>query len=75
MPAQASLLPHVMRPLLAVLVTVDPQDDVPLHVSVHWLPPQTIGPAQELACAQEMVQLLALEQSTPPAQAEVPQVT
>ena len=75
MPAQASAVSQEICPLAAVLVTVEAHDEVPLQVTVHSLPAQTMGPAHELPCPQEIVQVLALEQSTPPAQAEAPQVT
>jgi hypothetical protein len=74
-PAQLSPVSQVIFVVAAVLVIVEPQADVPAQETVHWVPAQAMEPAQELPWSHEMVQALALEQSTPPWHPEAPQVT
>jgi hypothetical protein len=50
----------------AVLVMVEAQDEASAQVTAQSLPPHTMGPAQELAWLQVIVQAVDLEQSTPP---------
>jgi hypothetical protein len=65
-PAQLSPLAQEMRVTDAVLVMVEAQAEASAQSTVHSLPAQAMGPAQELPWPQLTVQAVDLEQSTPP---------
>ncbi len=74
-PAQLSPPSQRIRLIPAALLMVDPQDEASAQVTAHSLPPHRIGPAQELAWLQVIVQALDCEQSMPPWQPKAPQLT
>ncbi len=65
-PAQLSPPSQTIRLFPAVLLMVEAQFDASAQVTEQSLPPHTMGPAQELAWLQVIVQEVDLEQSIPP---------
>lgn len=65
-PAQLSPPSQTIRLFPAVLWMVEAQDEASAQVTAQLLPPHTMGPAQELAWLQVIVQAVDFEQSMPP---------
>jgi hypothetical protein len=74
-PAQLSPPSQTIRLVPALLLMVLAQDEASAQVTEQSLPPHRMGPAQELAWLQVIVQAVDLEQSIPPWQPEAPQLT
>jgi hypothetical protein len=73
--AQLSCPSQAMVVSEAVLVTPPAQSPADPQVTWHLLPAHSTAPAQALPRSQLMMQLLACEQSTPPAHPDAPHVT